>query len=111
MLSVTAKYAGVEVKDEQFGFPNIVPTELEIRRMTALSLEIGIQTSFSLHTFTFGGKLYQQLRGGPIGARLTMAVARIVIELWRRLVRERLDKAGLEVYIEGGYVDDMQHLL
>ena len=38
MLSMTAKYAGVDVKDKQFGFPNIVPTELEIRRKFKMSL-------------------------------------------------------------------------
>ena len=87
------------------------PTETELRLMTALALEVSIQASFRMHTYTFGGKVYQQSAGGPIGARLTMAVARIVMEIWRRMVREKLEDAGIRVHLEGGYVDDMRHLL
>ena len=60
----------------------------EINVMIFLALEVGIKASFKLHTYTFGDKLYIQLKGGPIGARLTMAVSRVVMEIWRRRVRK-----------------------
>ena len=79
--------------------------------MIAVALEIGVYASFSLHNYTFGGSNFRQKKGGPIGARLAMAVSRVIMEIWRRLVRYRLQAAGVRIYLEGGYVDEMRHLL
>ena len=56
--------------------------------------------------YTFGGKSYLQKLGGPIGARVTMAAARLVIQDWSEQYRMILIKAKLEIYLFQGYVDD-----
>ena len=109
--SINAKYQECKPEDNQFKFPKVEPHKWEIRRMVGISLEIGISTSFQLHTYPFGGRNYQQVKSGPIGARLTMAVARIIMQLWRRKVKQHLEEANLKVLLEGGYVDDMRHVI
>ena len=44
--------------------------------------EIGVRTVFENFTYKFGGKFYKQMEGGPIGARLTMCAARLVMMQW-----------------------------
>ena len=61
--------------------------------------------------YIFGGRNFQQVKGGPIGTRLTMAIARIIMKLWRRKVKEHLKATNIDVLVEGGYVDDMRHLI
>ena len=111
LQSATARGKEVKEEEEQFVFPDVEPTKWETNVMISLALEVGIKASFKLHTYTFGGKIYMQLKGGPIGARLTVAVSRVVMELWRRRVRLSLTEAGLKLLIDCGYVDDMRHLL
>ena len=56
--------------------------------------------------YTFGGKLYLQRSGGPIGARVTMAVARIVMNNFGRKYRMILESGGLRNFLSSVYVDD-----
>ena len=44
--------------------------------------------------------------GGPIGARLTMAVARLVMEQWKNEFDEILKMSSIEELMCGLYVDD-----
>ena len=53
----------------------------EIRRdLLGLVVQVAIQVLLQNFCYTFGGRIYHQLWGGPIGARITMAVAQIVME-------------------------------
>ena len=78
-----------------------------MRCLIALALNIRVRTSFGLATYRFGGKLYHQLKGGPIGSRLTMVCARLLMIHWDRLVMDKLKQADLDVWVRGGYVDDL----
>ena len=44
--------------------------------------------------------------GGPIGARLTMACARLVMQDWAEEYKEILTRSGLDIDAHAGYVDD-----
>ena len=69
-----------------------------------MMVQIGVQISFTCYCYTFGGEIFHQKKGGPIGDRLTMAVALLVMEyLWRRL-REIVDKSDPAVYLGGAPV-------
>ena len=63
-------------------FPGRDPTEMEKTNLMAACLEIGVRTCFENHVYQFGGKIYLQSKGGPIGMRVTMAAARVVMGDW-----------------------------
>ena len=68
--------------EDQWDFPEDVPTEEEEREIVARVAEIGVRAIFEHFCYRFGGKTFQQQSGGPIGARVTMAAARIVMQDW-----------------------------
>ena len=68
-------------EDSMWEHPEREHTVMEQKKLIAAMLEIGIIASFSLHTYTFAGRIYQQRLGGPIGSRLTMAVSQIVMSM------------------------------
>ncbi len=63
-----------------------------------------MKATFSLHTYRFGGKLYQQLTGGPIGLHLTACVAKIRVAMWLKEVREKLHTVGVRIFMGCFYV-------
>ena len=71
-----------------------------------LAMELAVVFFFKYFTYTFGGKKYIQLTGGPIGARLTMAVSRIVMQNWKDKYDLVLKSSGIIEYLNGLYVDD-----
>ena len=74
--------------------------------MMARAAEIWVRTIFENFMFTFGGKTYLQAKGGPIGARVTMCAARLVMEDWGKRYTTILLNSGLRVWLMKGYVDD-----
>ena len=63
-------------------WPDSEPTARHEQLMVARAAEIGTRTLFENFMFSFGGKNYLQAKGGPIGARVTMCAARLVMEDW-----------------------------
>ena len=51
----------------------------EAKKIIATLLEIGVIIVMSTHLYTFNGITYVQLLGGPIGLRLTAALANLVM--------------------------------
>ena len=70
------------------------------------ALEIAVRWSFKNFTYTFGGKLYLQLDGGPIGARLTMCVAKLVLQQWKEEYDVILSESNIDEKLSKIYVDD-----
>ena len=83
----------------------------EQRLLIGAALEIAIEASFKLHLYSFKGRIYRQRRGGPIGSRLTMCVARVVMNSWGKLFRQRMEEIGITIYMETCYVDDLRYVL
>ena len=92
--------------DSYWVWPDREPTERHRQMMMARAAEIGTRTIFENFMFTFGGKNYLQTKGGPIGARVTMCAARLVMEDWGKRYTIILLNSGLNVWILKGYVDD-----
>ena len=88
--------------------PDIEPFGQEIRRMLATALEIAIKVSFSTYVSSFAGKLFSQRLGGPIGSRLAMAVARVMMIRWGEKVKEVLARSGIKCLLSTLYVDDVR---
>ena len=74
-------------------------------------MEVAVGFFFKNFTYTFGGKKYLHLTGGPIGARLTMCVSRLVMQDWHENFIPRLKASKLFEHLGGLYVDDGRNLL
>jgi hypothetical protein len=91
---------------KQWVFPEVTSTAWEKRELLARMAEIGVRAIWRHFVYTFGGKLYLQKSGGPIGARVTMAVARLIMNNFGRKYRLILVDGGLRNFLSSVYVDD-----
>ena len=57
--------------------------------LVARVCEIGVRTIFQNFIYSFGGHNFIQMLGGPIGARVTMAAAKLVMQDWAECVTGR----------------------
>ena len=94
---------------EKWNFPKKEPTKKQIREMQARIAEIGVRFLFENFVYKFSGENYHQQAGGPIGARVTMAAARIVMSDWGEKWRNILEGAGVMIGMLDGYVDDVRN--
>ena len=91
-------------------FPdNFKPTERERRVLVAKVARIVIHVLWNNFCYEFGGEIYLQRSGGPIGARITMACSRLVMQEWSENYSKILEASKVEVHDLRGYVDDNRH--
>ena len=76
------------------------------RILMGLAMEIAVNFFFLNFTYTFGGNIFVQMFGGPIGARITMAVAKLVLQEWKDEYNNILAKSDITEYLSGLYIDD-----
>ena len=76
------------------------------RNVVAAVLEIGILITMGTHLYCFNGVVYVQLRGGPIGLRLTAALANLVMSFFDQTFDKILHREGIVVNIKFRFVDD-----
>ena len=88
--------------------PEISITSVELKKLIAVSLYLGIKESFTNYIYTFGGQNYKQMSGGPIGSRLTMACARVIMVRWGRKFKGALEGSGIKMLFGKFYVDDIR---
>ena len=46
------------------------------------ALEVAVKTLFTTHLYQFGGRIYRQISGSPIGTRFSMSTSRVVMGMW-----------------------------
>ena len=92
--------------ESQWVFPKREPTDLQKRMIVGRVGEIGLRIVFEHFSYKFGGQSYQQAEGEPIGARATMAAARLVMQSWGEQYLSILLEVGLLVDFLRGFVDD-----
>ena len=63
-------------------FPQLEPTEYQKRILLSRATEIAVRTIWRNFKYVFGGDVYLQSHGGPIGARVSMACSRLIIQDW-----------------------------
>ena len=63
-------------------WPEKEPNEKELNSLMAIMLEIAIKFFLDNFVYTFRGEKYLQRSGDLIGARLTLAIARLVMQDW-----------------------------
>ena len=108
MTGTEATRNSVPDDESRFVHPVREASEEEQISLYATALDIAVRFMFTNNLYTFGGRVYLQHNSGPIGLRVTMAVARLVMLEWGEHMREILTKADIKTYLEGVYVDDTQ---
>ena len=98
---------GPDVGDvEQWIFPRTVLSKQDKLEIIATVLDIATTAMFSHHFYSFGGKNYKQMGGGPTGLRGTCAIARLMMQIfdvkWEGLLRELCVK----IWLNSRYMDD-----
>ena len=86
-----------EEEEKQWCYPRAEPTRKERKMIVARVAEIGTRVIFENFTYQFGEDIFVQMSGGPIGAGVTMAAARIVMQHWSRSYRDILLRSGLRL--------------
>ena len=83
------------------------------QKRTILSwvLRLAVLNIFKNHMYQFGGVTYRQLKGAPIGLRLTSIIARIVMDQWVKMFLVKVSKAGARVHLLAKYVDDVNMIM
>ena len=71
-------------------------TTMEKRLVIAKVLKTSILAMFKTHTYSFGGKYYLQVKGGPIGLRSTCCIARLVMLWWDDMLMVALMKLNIK---------------
>ena len=102
---LNSKNGNIEI---QWQFPRTEPTPIQIREIQARCAEIGVRFLFENFSYKFAKESYQQSSGGPIGARVTMAAARIVMNDWGAKWRQLLETTNIVIGMLDGYVDDVR---
>ena len=82
------------------------PSEEQKIRMVANMLIKSVEISISNHMYRFNGTMYKQEDGGPIGAELSQAIARLVMVWWDKQFLKLCNEIGIEVDLYTRYVDD-----
>ena len=96
---------------EQWIFPRVTLTDAEKREIIAEVVAIATKAMFQQHFYKFGGKVFHQTQGGPIGLRGTCAVARVVLQLFDIKWKHRLAGLGITTWQVMRYVDDSRAIL
>ena len=84
--------------EQKYSWPQIIEyigTDAK-RLLMGLAIEIGVVFFFNNFTYTFANQVFLQMFGGPIGARLTMAVARLVMQTWFEEYEKILDRSKID---------------
>ena len=76
------------------------------KKLMGFAMEVAVCFFFRNFTYAFGGDIYVQMFGGPIGARITMAVAKLVMQDWKDHYDQILENSGITELLTGLYVDD-----
>ena len=75
--------------------------------MTALLVREQIRVVLDNHLYTANGKLYRQLKGGPIGLAVTTVLAETLMRVFDVRYKERLEEVRLDPSLRKRYVDDL----
>ena len=90
-------------------FPKYTPTAREEQDLFGIMMEIGVRVLWIHFCYTWGGKIFRQQSGRPIGARITMACSRIRMHDWAEKYTAILVRSYIYLYLlPKNYVDDVR---
>ena len=83
--------------EDDWIYPPMKPTEKQRMQIVGRVAEIGTRVLFENFVYRFGGEVYHQQAGGPIGARVTMCAAKMVMQHWADKYHQILLRSDLRV--------------
>ena len=83
----------------------------EKRLLVATVLEIATEAMFSHHYYGFGGRMFRQMEGGPIGLRGTCTLARLIMQVYDRRWLRVVEEIGIKMRQYMRYMDDGRKFL
>ena len=101
----------VKGDQEQWEFPPVILDEWEKKEIIAEVVSLAVKAMFRHHYYHFGGDIYHQAQGGPIGLRGTCAIARVIMNLFDSKWKKRLENLGIRTWLIMRYVDDSRAAL
>ena len=93
---------------DKWNFDEVNFTERNKKELIALMVEISVLALISTTCYTFGGRIFRQLRGLGIGLRASAALARLVMCNWDSVWGYMQMQLGLSVQLFCRYVDDIR---
>ena len=100
-----------EEKSSKWILRSRLPTEMEKRQILAEVIYHGVKTVFKNHLYQFEGQIRIQRRGGAIGGELTQVVARVVMDKWMEMFKEKMSQNNIQIFLGKKYVDDVNLVL
>ena len=89
----------------------MVLTEWEKEDIVGEVISLATRAMFNHHFYTFGGKVFHQKSGGPIGLRGTCSIARLIMQLYDKKWAERMEDLGVVIWLLCRYMDDTRILM
>lgn len=86
-------------------------SKVEKNKIVARTIEVAILVAMGLHLYSFGGQIYIQLSGGPIGLRFTACLAAVLMKIWDVAWLQLLQNEDIRTELYKRYVDDSRNLL
>ena len=96
---------------EQWIFPRVELEDWEKEEIVSEVISLATAAMFHHHYYTFGGKVFHQKEGGPIGLRGTCSIARLVMQLYDRKWSQRMMDMGIVIWLLCRYMDDTRVFL
>ena len=87
------------------------PTQYEMKALLAAETAIGVQACFDLHTYQFGGAIYHQQGGSPIGVDLSGDVAELEVVDWTIMLMDVLKENNVITDEDFIFVDDVREIM
>ena len=86
-----------------------IPSPLQKKKLIAMALEASAKTIFRNHIYKFNHQVYKQQHGGPIGDDITRQAAEMVMFIFMRIFKKKMNNLALleEVSLLKVYVDDI----
>ena len=81
------------------------------KKIFAAVMEVMINVAMATHVYSFGGKVFLQADGGPIGLKLTAALAALIMKLWDIAWLKLLENQKVVIHDYYRYVDDSRNAL
>ena len=86
-------------------------TAVEKKIILGRVIEVAIVVAMSTHLYSFGGEVYLQSSGGPIGMRSTAGLAAVVMKMWDKSWIKLLKREGVIFDLLVRYVDDCRMMM
>ena len=71
------------------------------------ALHMALSVIMKNHVYMFNNEIKKQMKGGPIGLKLTGVLAQIFMIWWDREFARKLKEVGIEQRMNQRYVDDI----